>query len=305
MNEFWPCPEMVIPARAVRRETRGDEQSRRATPKPQGVAAPTDVDEHLVSLLNPTSFEAEQYRTLRHMVEQMNKDAHLNVMAVTSPAVGDGKTMTAINLAGALAQNPEARVLLVDADVRRPSVGARLGLGESARPGLVDAILNPGLALEDAVHRLPCNLSVLTAGPVLPAPYEVLKSPRLGELLEQARHRYDSILLDTPPVVPVPDCRLIAKRIDGFLVVVAAHMTPRKLLEEALNILEPSKIIGLIFNSDDRPLSGYYGYYYVHGQSPDDDPLERWIRVVKKAGHLLWRRGSSGSGTRPRHEPWR
>jgi Mrp family chromosome partitioning ATPase len=114
------------------------------------------------------------------------------------------------------------------------------------------------------VRRLsPYNLSLLPAGEPPPAPYEVLESPRLGELLEQARERYDYVVLDTPPIVSVPDCRVIGRWVDGFLVVVAAHRTPRKLLEEALNLMEPSRVIGLVLGHDDRSLSGYgsYGAY--------------------------------------------
>src|SRR6266702_6741187 len=103
------------------------------------------VEEHLVSLLAPASFAAEQYRALRHLVEQFHKSAELTVLAVTSPTVGDGKTTTAINLAGALAQAPDARVLLVDADLRGPAVATHLGLDEPAGPGFVGAILDANL----------------------------------------------------------------------------------------------------------------------------------------------------------------
>jgi Mrp family chromosome partitioning ATPase len=89
-----------------------------------------------------------------------------------------------------------------------------------------------------------------------------VKSLRLGDLLEAARGRYDYVVLDTPPLVPVPDCRLIGKWIDGFLVVVAAHKTPRKLVEEGLNVLDSAKVLGLVFNEDNHPLSGYYDRPY-------------------------------------------
>ncbi|PYO57553.1 MAG: hypothetical protein DMD83_08645, partial [Candidatus Rokuibacteriota bacterium] len=171
-----------------------------------------EIDEHLVSLLNPTSPDAEQYRALRHAVEQLHRSAGLTALAVSSPTVGDGKTTTAINLAGALAQDPEARILLVDADLRRPSVGDRLGVRNSRDRGLVDLVLAPDLTLDDAVRRRPSyNLSVLAAGRSPAAPYEVLKSPRLGNLLEQARQQYDFIVLDTPPIVLTQDCRVISK----------------------------------------------------------------------------------------------
>src|SRR5262249_40177934 len=108
---------------------------REPAPEPPPVAALSDgsaaFDEHLVSLLKPRSFEAEQYRALRHLVEHLHRTAELSVVAVSSPVANDGKTTTAINLAGALAQDPEARVLLVDADLRRGALAKHLGLGES------------------------------------------------------------------------------------------------------------------------------------------------------------------------------
>jgi len=217
------------------------------------------LEEHLVSLLLPTSFEAEQYRALRHLVEQLHKSTGLSVVAVSSPSGADGKTTTAINLAGALAQASDARVLLVDADFRGPALATNLGLDDRAGPGFVDAILDTNLTLEAVARVRPdLNLSVLPAGRPPSAPYEVLKSPRVGELLAEARSRYDYIVLDTPPLVSFPDCRIIGNWVDGFLIVVAAHRTARKLLSEALNVTEPAKVVGLVFNGDDRPLSWDY-----------------------------------------------
>src|SRR5437773_1549683 len=108
--------------------------------RPSGAAH--GFEEHLVSLLAPTSFEAEQYRALRHLVEQLHKSSGLGVVAVSSPTVADGKTTTSINLAGALAQAPDARVLLIDADLRGAALGPRLGLEEGGGPGFVEAILD-------------------------------------------------------------------------------------------------------------------------------------------------------------------
>ena len=228
------------------------------------------MEEHLVSLLAPTSFEAEQYRTLRHLIEQLHKSADLSVVAVSSPTASDGKTTTAINLAGALAQSHDARVLLVDADLRVPTVGTNLGLDEHPSPGFADTILNSTLTLDAVVQVRPqLNLSILPAGRIPSAPYEVLKSPRLGELLAEARKRYDYIVLDTPPLVSVPDCRVIGRWVDGFLIVVAAHKTPRKLLEEAIRVAEPAKVVGLVFNGDDRHLSRESYASYASRQSSD------------------------------------
>ncbi len=219
------------------------------------------LGECLASLLRPTSFEAERYRVLRHAVETMRRDAHLQVVAVTSPGTADGKTTTAINLAGALAQAPGARVLLADVDFRRPALTRQLGL-EDRRPGVLDVLLQPEFTVADSVRRLAqFNLSVLPAGVGAVAPYEALKLPRFEELLEEARQRYDYVVLDTPPFVPVPDGRLIAGCVDGFLVVVAAHRTPRKELAEALGLMDPAKVVGLVFNGDDAPIPPYYSRY--------------------------------------------
>jgi len=229
------------------------------------------MDEHLVSLLSPGSMEAEQYRALRHLIEQLHKSAGLTVLVITSPGVGDGKTTTAINLAGALAQDPAARILLVDADFRGPTVPQRLGLDTGGERGLVDAILDPRLSLEAIVrHAAPFNLSVLTAGRRPGVPYELLASPRFGELLESARALFDYVILDSPPLVLFPDCQVVGRWVDGFLLVIGAHRTPRKMVEEALNLFEPDKLVGLVFNGDDRPLSGYGGDSYAYGNRQGD-----------------------------------
>ena len=258
------------------------------------------VDDHLVSLVAPATFEAEQYRALRHAVEQLHRAQELGVVAVTSPGVGDGKSTTAINLAGALAQASDARVLLVDADLRRPAVARLLALGASDGPGLVDVILDPVLSLEKVARpRPPFNLSVIPAGQTPPSPYEVLKSPRLGELFDEARRRYDYIVVDAPPLCTVQDCRVIAHWVDGFLLVVAAHHTPRRLVEEALNVVERGKMLGFIFNGDDNPPSGhsgYYGYYAssagTNGASPNGHG--RMNRAVTRVGKMLKRRRGGG-----------
>jgi len=245
----------------------------------QKVMAETqEIDEHLVSLFAPNSYEAEQYRTLAHMIELMHKDTGLQVLAVTSPTPGDGKTTTTINLAGALAQSPEARVLLMCADLRKPSVIEHLGMDSPHPVGLATAILNQGQTLTQVVERLGgFNLSILPAGPYLANPHEALKAPRLGELIQEARQQYDYVVLDTPPLLLVPDCRIFGKWVDGFLMVVAAHKTPRRLVEEAQNLMDPSKLVGLVFNYDDHHIESYYYYNYLsQGDRPGTHQGQSW-----------------------------
>jgi capsular exopolysaccharide synthesis family protein len=258
-------------------------------PAPRPLQLHTEgIDSHLVSLLSPASTEADRYRVLRDAVEQRRRTGPCAVLAVTSAGAGDGKTTTAINLAGTLAQDAKARVLLVDADVRNPSVAGCLALENPDGVGLTDALLNPGLPLERAVLRLPgVNLTVMDSGQSSATPYELLRLPRLGELLEEARHHYDSIILDVPPAIPFPDCRVISRWIDGFLFVVTAHKTPRKFFEEALKSIEPALVIALVFNGDDSPLEYTY-YSRAHtrnGHGPG------WGKAVKRPGraHAQWR----------------
>ena len=306
MSKFFQALEQAERDRALQQGT----TTQSASPAPEVEATesvtleqpPPDsgdgVDDHLVSLVAPAAFEAEQYRALRHVVEQLHKARDLRVLAVSSPCVNDGKTTTALNLAGALAQAPEARVLLVDAELRRPSVAGLLSLGGPDDPGLVNAILDPTVTLEQVARpRPPFNLSVIPAGQVPPSPYELLKSPRFGELLEEARRRYDYIVLDVPPLCPVQDCRVIAHWVDGFLLVVSAHHTPRRLVEEALNVVERGKVLGFVFNGDDHPPPSFYGYhgyyggggYIVHG-SPNGHGRGRLGRTLTRVGQMLQRR---------------
>jgi len=241
------------------------------------------LEERFVSLRHPSSLEADQYRMLRCELDYLRRERSLAVVAVTSPGVGDGKTTTAINLAGTLAQDPRSRVLLVDADLRRPSVGRLLGFGEHAEgPGLAGALLDPGLSLASVTRERPgLNLWVLPAGPPRSLPFELLRSPRLGEVLAEARGRFDAVVVDTPPLLLLPDCRALADRVDGFLLVVAANRTPRRAVAAALGALEEEKTIGIVYNSDRRPPSSYaryYAHYYTApaGPAPDRPAGRRW-----------------------------
>jgi protein-tyrosine kinase len=272
---------------------------RRPTGPRRSVTITGEVESHLVSLVSPSGLEAEQYRALRHAVEQRHKNEALSIIAISSPGVGDGKTTTSINLAGALAQGADNSVLLVEADLRRPSIGSMLGFDGSRTLGLVDAILDPNLTLASIVQaRPPFSLSVVLAGQVPASPYEVLKSPRLGALLEEARAQYDFIVMDTPPLALVQDCRVVARWVDGVVVVVAAHQTPRSLLETALDVVDPSKLVGIVFNGFDNLGGGrhgrHYAGYYATPETEEGGRNGALTRISQKVGSML-RRGEEAA----------
>jgi capsular exopolysaccharide synthesis family protein len=173
------------------------------------------------------------------------------VVAVSSPGRGDGKTMTAINVAGALAQSPDARVALVEVDVRHPGVARYLGLPGTR--GLSTYLLDQGLAVEDVIDR-PAGIgfAVVVAGPASSMPYELLKSPRITALFASLRERFDFVVVDTPPVQPYPDVGILRDLVDGFVVVVRANRTPRELVRDSLNTVGSHRVLGLIFNDDER-----------------------------------------------------
>jgi len=233
------------------------------------------VDARLVSLTAPASFAAEQYQGLRLAIERMARAREVKIVAVSSPAAGDGKTVTAINLAAALARGSDARVLLIDADLRRPAVAKLLGLPGGGR-GLADVLTDQGLDPRAVVQTVdPLNLAVLPAGPPRSGVSEILRSPWLDGLFQKLRREYACVIVDTPPLLPVFDAALLAKLVDGVLLVVAANQTPRKLLGESLNMLDPAKVLGIVFNRDERPLFGYYNSYsrYYRGYFADSSEV--------------------------------
>ena len=220
------------------------------------------LDERLVAALAPQSLAAEQYRLLRTRVTQAENGKAFRAIVVTSPAKGDGKSLTAANLALTMAQEFQQRVLLVDADLRRPSIHDLFGIPET--PGLTGVLMG-GATVDDALVPIPDQrLTVMPCGTIPSHPAELLASSAMRRLLDTLRTRFDRVILDMPPVEPLADVSITAAMVDGVLLVVRAGMTPKPAIERALSGLEPDKVLGLVFN-DTGAGQAYGGYGYIGG----------------------------------------
>jgi capsular exopolysaccharide synthesis family protein len=189
---------------------------------------------------------AEEYRRIRTKIQQHQLQPRL--MLVSSPKAGDGKSITALNIGGALALNSDARVLLVDMDLRRPTIAGLLGVPET--DGVAE-VLAGSCRLEDAVlklHPFP-NLFLLPAGRDRKNPAELISSPRWRTLCDEFRLQMTYTILDGPPVDAVAEYSLLQELADGLVLVVRRGHTVRSLLYGALKSIPKDKLLGAVINS--------------------------------------------------------
>lgn len=216
-----------------------------------------DLNKRRISLLQPDSYVAEQFRALRGRIDAIAGQRALRTIAVTSATPGEGKTTSAINLAIVTSLSVGRRVLLVDCDLRRPKVNSSLGLTPDAglaevltdQIGLDEAIVKPeGMGLEIlAVRGRPAN------------PSELLGSARMRELMEEVSQRYDRVILDTPAALGLPDAKAVADLCDGVVVVVRADVTRQEDVQTVLEIVDRRRVLGLVLNGAVAD-QGRYGY---------------------------------------------
>ncbi|UYZ24507.1 CpsD/CapB family tyrosine-protein kinase [Mesobacillus jeotgali] len=214
----------------------------------------------LVSALDPKSPITEQYRTIRTNIQFASIDKDLNTIMVTSSGPGDGKSTTAANLAVTFAQQGK-RVLLVDADLRKPTVHYTFNLTNTI--GLT-SVLTKQQTLEEAfVESSIPDLSILPSGPVPPNPAELLSSVSMDTFLKQAMELFDHVVFDTPPVLAVADAQILANKCDGVILVVSSGKTEIEEAAKAKEILISSKgkLLGAVLNNKKLTDSDYYYYY--------------------------------------------
>jgi capsular exopolysaccharide synthesis family protein len=213
---------------------------------------------HLIALRDPRSAAAEAFRTLRTNIRFSSLDRPIHTLLVTSTAPDEGKSTTLANLAVTMAQ-AEQKVVIVDCDLRRPSLHTLFDLPNEA--GLTTVILEQSEApLPLQATGVP-GLSLLASGPLPPRPADILGSRRMEAVIERLRGEADIVLFDTPPVMAVTDAAVLATRVDGVLLVFQANKTRRDQARQTRQILEKVKanIIGVVLN--DARLEGGYGYY--------------------------------------------
>jgi protein-tyrosine kinase len=277
-----PLPE----SRATKPEPRAPQTQPRAahpeTPTPQSAArnrfappptikppvprvAPLEaarLHPRLVMFTEPRSSGCEHYRTLRTQVFHAAARKLTQVIVLTSAVSGEGKTATALNLALAIAQSREKRVLVIDGDLRRPQIARHMGLSPEA--DVIDALSGKCTALSAIIRMAGHELYLLPARAAAAHPSELLSSERLPELLTELRGYFDFILVDAPPVLPYADARLLAHQADAVMLVVRAKVAPYSTVERAIESLPANRLLGIVLN--DAEAAKDAGYYDQHQQ---------------------------------------
>ncbi|HET9407616.1 MAG TPA: polysaccharide biosynthesis tyrosine autokinase [Candidatus Sulfotelmatobacter sp.] len=220
----------------------------------------------LITQVRPQSQMAESYRALRTSLLLSSLGAPPKIIMVTSALPQEGKSTTSINTATVLAQKG-VNVLLIDADLRRPSIHKTLGMGP--RSGLSN-VLTGSTTLEQAIMRPPLlpNLQVLPAGTPPPNPAELLASSNMRDLLDELRQKYDHIVIDTPPTLSVTDAVVLSPRADAIVLVIRSGHTTKQALRRSRDILMQvnAKVSGVLLNAVDLSSPDYYYYYEYQGK---------------------------------------
>lgn len=216
----------------------------------------------VVAYRDPSAAASEAFRVLRTNLQFLGLDKPLKSILVTSATPGEGKTTTIVNLAVTFAQTG-ARVCLVDADLRRPTVAKVLGIDNWT--GLTTALIGQE-GLDACLHETSVpDLVVLPSGPIPPNPAELLGSGRMSQLLADLEERFDMVLVDSPPVMAVTDAAVLAPKVGGALLVVRSGVVARTQVSRAKEALEAvkAKLLGVVLGAvSQEGRDGYYYYYY-------------------------------------------
>jgi len=249
---------------------------------------------YMISAREPGSPISEEYKKLKSFILKITQsETFLNTIMVSSSVKDEGKTITALNLAITLADEYDHTVLLVDADLRQPSIHKYLGIPNGI--GLSDCLMNGASASDAMIKTGIGKLVVLLSGSEIHNPVEVLSSNRMKELVKELKERYPDryVIFDTPPLLPFAESHAIASSVDGILLVVRDGYTSLNNLKEALNIIKDNNLLGIVYNDveiDRFDGYHYYQYYksYYSGKNKGQDGNEekggllRFLKRIKK-----------------------
>jgi capsular exopolysaccharide synthesis family protein len=227
------------------------------------------VDSRIVTYSDQASCVSEEYKMLRNNIYALasTSEKPIKSIMITSSVPKEGKGITAANLAFALSLDKEKKVLLADADLRKPQIHNLFGIPRS--PGLTD-LLHGNITLDSVLNNPSLgNLYILPAGNKVPDPNSVISLTKTKEIIRLLKNKFDYIIFDTPPVISVSDCLTLGPSCDAALLVIKLYSTPSKLVEEASDLLKSSQVnlIGCVLTHAQTP-QYYYGYkktYYETG----------------------------------------
>lgn len=217
---------------------------------------------HLVTVSEPHSVNSEQFNTIRTNIQFSNIDSECKSIMFTSATASEGKSTIAANVAVSFAKQGK-KVLLIDADLRRPTIETTFGMGTPK--GISNFLTEKDLDLNSIIYETTVqNLSAVPSGPIPPNPSELMSSKRMERLIYQLYEKSDILIYDAPPVMSVTDSQILSALVDGTILVVKANSTEKNSVREALGLLNHVKanIIGSILNDVQKSNDGYYGYGY-------------------------------------------
>lgn len=215
----------------------------------------------LVTLQYPNSIISEQFRTIRSNLQFSENGMNLKTIGVTSSGPGEGKSTVSANLATVFADQKH-RVLLIDADLRRPSI--HRVFKKPNTKGLTSLLNNPNLSVEEVIHRSKIeNLFLITSGPTPTNPSELLSSNGMDRLIKLFQKNFDLIIFDLPPTVAVTDAQIMATKVDGTILVVRNDVAYKDAVDKAVDLLRTvgANLVGFIFNGAERKTTDPYSYY--------------------------------------------
>jgi len=219
---------------------------------------------HPIVALEEESPASEQYKILREQLKRLRTEAGIRTIAITSPVKRDGKTTVAVNLAAAIALEYEEKVLLIDADLRAPSVN-RYFNGDVS-PGLTDYLgSNSSGGVKSLIRETHLSgLSMIPSGKPSRFASELLAKERMRKLFEEIHAQLPDhmVIIDSPPVLATPDPLVLGRQVDGVIMVIRAGKTPKDYLAKALGAFNSNKVLGVVLNGADLGLGSKYYYYY-------------------------------------------